>query len=181
MEKNNNIMYRELHLDDLNAALLKTFNRYQETKRVWFKDNEQYKLKADYFTEQWDDEKKELVIHSLRHCVKTGGSVVGAFIRTNLVGFANVEGELFGSNKEYLELPYIHVSNECRNRGIGKKLFELCCIKAKQMGAKKLYIATHPSEETQYFYQAAGCIVAVEINQRIYDKEPLDIQLERVL
>jgi hypothetical protein len=35
MEKYN-IRYKELDLGDLDATLLKNFNRYQETNRVWF-------------------------------------------------------------------------------------------------------------------------------------------------
>lgn len=46
------------------------------------------------------------------------------------------------------------------------------------VGAKKLYIAAHPAEETQKFYKSVGCLPAIEVNREIYDKEPLDIQLE---
>lgn len=49
----------------------------------------------------------------------------GAFVDQILIGFANVEGELFGIDQKYLELSYIHVSNEFRNSGIGKKLFDM--------------------------------------------------------
>lgn len=170
-----------MNLADLDSTLLKNFNRYQETKRVWYQENNQYNLKAGHFVEQWDDEKKALVIQSLQDCIRSGGIVVGVYVDKDLIGFANVEAEFFGSNKEYLELPYIHVSNEFRNYGIGKKIFELSCQEAKRLGAKKLYIAAHPSEESQAFYQAVGCIYAVEINQEIFDKEPLDIQLEFTL
>lgn len=181
MKKEHHITYKVLGLGDLDPTLLKKFNRYQETNRVWFKENDQYNLKDDRFVEQWNDEKKTLVINSLQNCVKSGGIVIGAFADRDLVGFVSVEGELFGSNKEYLELSYIHVSNEWRNSGVGRKLFKLCCVKAKQTGAKKLYIGAHPSEESQHFYRSVGCTFAAETNQKIYDKEPLDIQLEFVL
>ncbi|MBM7585125.1 putative GNAT superfamily acetyltransferase [Bacillus pakistanensis] len=181
MRESNNIKFIELDSNDLTTTLLKTFNRYQETNQVLFKANDQYRFKADHFVDQWEDEKKALVIQSLQNCVKSGGGVIGAFLEGRLVGFASVEGELFGSDNEYLELSYIHVSNEIRNSGLGKELFGLCCSKAKQLGAKKLYIAAHPSEETQHFYSAVGCTFAMEINQEIYVKEPLDIQLEFTL
>jgi N-acetylglutamate synthase-like GNAT family acetyltransferase len=175
------INYKLLDLTSLPSTNLKKFNRYQETNRVWYKDNDQFNIKADHFVEQWDDDKKMLVLRDLENCVKLGGIVVGAFLEGDLIGFANVEGELFGSKKEYRELTYIHVSNEYRNGGIGKKLFQLCCEKAKEMGTKKLYIAAHPSEETQHFYRKLGCTYAAELNQAIFNKEPLDIQLEFVL
>lgn len=181
MENNINIKYRTLDSGDLGSDLLKKFNRYQETNRVLFKENHQYNIKADRFVEQWDEEKKKLVIQSLQNCIISGGIVIGAFTDSDLIGFASVEGELFGTNKEYLELSYIHVSYEFRNSGIGKKMFELCCKEAKETGAKKLYISAHPSLETQDFYRAVGCTYAVEINQEIYNKETLDIQLEFTL
>ncbi|HYK74247.1 MAG TPA: GNAT family N-acetyltransferase [Pseudoneobacillus sp.] len=175
------ILYKELLLDDLHPSLLTNFNRYQETNMVLYKDNDKYRLKRDYFVEEWDDVKKREIVQSLQQCVQIGGIVIGAFHSEHLIGFANVEGEFFGTEKQYLELPYIHVSNEYRNFGIGKQLFQLCCEKAEQKGAKKLYIAAHPSEETQHFYRSVGCIYAEEINDEILAREPLDIQLERVL
>lgn len=68
-----------------------------------------------------------------------------------------------------------------RGIGIGKKLFALCCQEAKRLGGNKLYIAAHPSIESQSFYRAVGCSPAEEVNERIFKREPLDIQLERVL
>lgn len=172
------ISYRLLCVDDFNSNILTDFKRYQETNRVWFQDSDQYKVKDDDFVDDWDDNKKEQVNRALVSCVKSNGAVIGAFLHDALIGFASVENELFGRKKEYLELSYIHVSNEYRSRGIGKKLFELSCEKAKKMGAQKLYIAAHPSVKTQQFYQYENCIYAVEISNRIYEKEPLDIQLE---
>lgn len=173
--------YRVLKLEDLKATLLSSFNRYQETHRVWYIEDGEWKQKDDYFVERWDEEKKQLVLGDLQRCVQNGGFVVGAFLAEKLVGFANVEGVFFGSQNEYLELPYIHVTHECRGKRIGRELFALCCEKAKEMGAQKLYIAAHPSIESQQFYRSVGCTLAKEINPAIYEKEPLDIQLERVL
>lgn len=175
------IDYKTLKMEELHSSIFKHFNRYQETKRVWFKENDQYIIKEDHFIEQWDDDKKIEVIEALKSCMISGGAVVGAFYECNLIGFANVEGEKIGGKAEYLELNYLHVSNEFRKLGIGKRLFELCCQNAKQMGVKKLYIAAHPSIETQHFYKSVGCTYAVEVIQRIYKKEPLDIQLEKIL
>jgi len=65
--------------------------------------------------------------------------------------------------------------------GIGKKLFSLICKKAKEMGAQKLYISAHSSEETQAFYKAVGCVEAVEYNVKLVEEEPCDCQLEYCL
>lgn len=118
------------------------------------------------------------VIRLLRACIKAGGSVIGVYRERELIAFANVENEKFGTYSDYVELPYIHVSREVRGSGIGKKLFEICCEEAKLLGAKKLYVAAHPSVETQHFYKKMGCTLASEINPTIFNKEPLDLQME---
>jgi len=97
------------------------------------------------------------------------------------VGFASVESEFFGSQKEYLQLSSLHISYENRGMGIGKKLFSLACKKAKEMGAQKLYISAHSSEETQAFYKAVNCVKGVEYNPKLVAEEPCDCQLEYCL
>jgi GNAT superfamily N-acetyltransferase len=172
---------RLLENADLPPAALQGFNRYQVTTRVRYLDNDRYSYKDDYFIENWDEQKKIEVIRILQRCIDEGGIVVGAYVDGKLIGFANIENTFFGKKREYIELPFIHVSNEYRGRGIGKKLFTFCCEKAKAKGAKKLYIGAHPSEESQNFYKAMGCILAEEVNQKICEKEPLDLQLEFIL
>ena len=98
-----------------------------------------------------------------------------------LKGFASVEHEFFGQEKQYLELTSIHTSYDCRNRGIGRQLFTRCVEAARKMGAKKLYISAHSCEETQAFCKEMGCVEAVEYNQKSVEKEPCDCQLEFVL
>ncbi|MCM3719558.1 GNAT family N-acetyltransferase [Fictibacillus phosphorivorans] len=175
------IIIKSLGLEDLKDTFLKDFKRYQVTHKVLFMEDDQYKVKSDHFVDDWDDVKKAQVLSDLRTCLLKGGKVIGAFISEELAGFANIESSLFGSKKEYVELPYIHVSSDRRGYGIGKKMFNKCCEEAKRLGAAKLYIAAHPSVESQGFYEAVGCKKAVEINDEIKAREPLDIQLEKVL
>jgi ribosomal protein S18 acetylase RimI-like enzyme len=180
--KNKNIIINLLHVDDLTPEFLKTFHRFQETTRVLYvTSHDTLEQKEDHFIDHWNDEKKQQVIESLKQCIEGNGRVVGAYENGLLIGFANIEGLLFGSEKKYAELPFIHVSNDKRGSGIGRMLFERCCEEARKLGAHKLYIAAHPSIETQHFYQRLGCTLAAEINPDILAKEPLDIQLEKQL
>ena len=105
----------------------------------------------------------------------------GAFKDGELKGFSSVEAEFFGSKKEYLDLSCIHVSEELRGEGIGKKLFLAAARWAREKGAKKLYIAGHSAVETQAFYKALGCVEAKEYNKKHVDLEPYDCQLEFVV
>ncbi|MCD4712627.1 MAG: GNAT family N-acetyltransferase, partial [Clostridiales bacterium] len=108
-------------------------------------------------------------------------AVFGAFEENRLVGFASVENEYFGSKNEYLQLSSIHITNGSRGSGIGKKLFQLACESAKKSGAKKLYISAHSSKESKAFYDALGCVEAVEYNEKLVEMEPYDCQMEYLL
>lgn len=174
----NTIKYKELTKEEMEVSLFSGFDRYQEVKKCWRKENEEWILKDIPFTEQWGTEEYKYLVECLKNTIKTGGAVFGAFENKTLVGFASLEKQLFGSRKEYLQLSSIHISNDNRGTGIGKELFILICERAKEMGAKKLYISAHSSQETQAFYKAMGCVEAIEYNEVLVSKEPYDCQLE---
>jgi ribosomal protein S18 acetylase RimI-like enzyme len=172
------IIYKELKENEINISLFSSFNRYQEVKKCWRKEDGEWILKDMVFTEQWGPEEFKSLVEGLHDTLKSGGAVIGAFSNDVLVGFASIENEFFGSKKEYLELSSLHTSYESRGMGIGKTLFSLMCRKAKEMGAQKLYISTQSSQETQAFYKAVGCVEAVEYNYILVEKEPFDCHLE---
>ena len=179
----NELTIEELSVNDLHPKLLQHFNRYQEIKRCWWIDKGQWVLKDMPSIEQWDEElKKEIVADDFTDCLNSGGVVWGVFNKNSeLIAFATLLSNFFGSRNQYLQLMQIHVSYEYRNMGIGKKLFCLCSYKAKHLGAKKLYISAHSSEESQHFYQSIGCVDAEEVSEKIALHEPYDKQMEYVL
>lgn len=172
------IRYKEFNVAEIDITLFTSFNRYQEVTKCWRKENGEWKLKDIPFIEQWGPGEYEYLIKNLYNTIRTGGAVFGAFNNDVLIGFASVEGLLFGMKNEYIELSSIHTSYESRGMGIGRSLFSLACRKAKEMGAQKLYISAHSSQESQAFYKALGCVEAVEYNSRLVAKEPCDCQLE---
>lgn len=172
------IEYKELNIDELTVNLFAFFNRYQDVKQCWRKEDGQWVLKDISFVDNWGVQEKKFLADCLRNTLNTNGTVFGAFNDNTLVGFASVEGSYFGSNQQYLQLSSIHTSYELRGQGIGKNLFDLICKRAKNMGAKKLYISAHSSKESQAFYKKIGCVDAIEINKHIADEESCDCQLE---
>jgi ribosomal protein S18 acetylase RimI-like enzyme len=172
------ISYRELKKPEISESLFANFNRYQDVKKCWRKENGEWILKDIAFTEQWGSDEYKVLTKCLQNTIKTGGTVFGAFSNNVLVGFASIESQLWGSQQEYMQLSSIHTSYESRGKGIGKKLFYLANKKAKELGAQKLYISAHSSEESQAFYKALGCVEALEYNKRLVDEEPYDCQLE---
>lgn len=172
------IIYKNLKENEINFKLFSKFNRYQEVKKCWRKENGEWILKDIPFIEQWGLEEYKYLVKCLKNTIKTGGAVFGAFHNNILVGFASIESEFFGFKKQYLQLSSIHISYESRGIGIGKKLFSIICTKAREMGAKKLYISAHSSEESQRFYKSIGCVEADEYNEKLFAAEPCDCQLE---
>lgn len=86
-----------------------------------------------------------------------------------------------GIHKQYLWLDMLHVSYEYRKKGIGRKLFDMTANAAKKLGAKKLYISAHSSQESQAFYRAVGCVNAEEIIPELFEAEPYDVHMECLL
>ncbi|MGL4991498.1 MAG: GNAT family N-acetyltransferase [Sarcina sp.] len=129
----------------------------------------------------WNDEFKIKIVDNLRTIIKRKGFIIGYYNNNKLKGFVAVDGEKFGSRKQYRELKYIHVSSELRGKGIGKMLFELMTDKLKSIGVEKVYMSSNSSEESQMFYRKRGCTIAKEVKQECVEKEPYDIQLEYCL
>ena len=169
---------RLLGMEELSDGALESFDRFQLTKRVRVRKQDGHVIRDTHFTDDWDEKGKMEVVKSLRKCLEQGGSVSGAFREGRLLGFASVESGFFGSDRSYLQLSSLHISREARHQGLGKRLFRICCEEARRMGAGKLYISAHSSEETQGFYESVGCVDAKEINPVLLAREPFDIQLE---
>jgi len=181
MNKKPSITIRDVLADELDLSLFSHFNRYQKVQRCWRKENGEWVLCDAAFTEQWSEKEYAFLVECLKNTLSDGGAVVGAFESNTLVGFVSVENKPFGEHNEYLQLSSIHVSYEQRSYGNGRRLFHIACEKAKALGAKRLYISAHSSEESQAFYKSLGCIEAVEYNEKLVAAEPFDCQLEFIL
>jgi len=173
-----NITFKELCIDDINSNILDHYNRYQEIKRCYRKEEGNWVIKNIEFVENWDENKKENVIKDFSKTIIDGGYVFSAFDNDKLIGFAVLYNKVFGSRKQYIQLSRMHISYEYRHKGIGKRLFELCKEKSKGLGIEKIYISASSAEETQKFYLSVGCVDAEEIDKELFEKEPFDRHME---
>ena len=110
-----------------------------------------------------------------------GGSAFGCFEEDTLVGYATVEGNVFGQREKYVLLDQLFVSQAYRGRGIGRALFTLCTQKARSAGGEKLYLCAGSAENTLRFYHRLGCVLAAEPDSALLAEDPNDIQLEYLL
>lgn len=175
------MIIKELTIEEMKRELFDDFERRQEVTRCYRKIDGEWVIKDDPFIDEWSEEEYQILVDCLKNTITTRGVVYGAFVDGKLKGFTSVESQLFGINKEYLDLSSIHVSQDMRGSGLGRKLFRLAADWAKSHGAKKLYISAHSAVETQEFYKSMGCVEAVEYNPKHVEQEPCDCQLECIL
>lgn len=173
--------YRELQENEIGKTLFDHFIRHQVVTKCMRKINQTWVEQSTPFIDDWNERDYRILVRCLKRTVKSSGVVFAAFDAGELKGFSSVELTPFGDEREYLDLSSLHVSEDRRGRGIGTRLFALCCTWAKSHGAQKLYISSHSAVETQAFYRTMGCVEAQKYHQKHVDQEPFDCQLERVL
>ncbi|MFX0114488.1 MAG: GNAT family N-acetyltransferase [Candidatus Hodarchaeota archaeon] len=127
---------------------------------------------------EWSSREKQQKINSLHELHDRGGTIIGAFDESRVVGVIALDNKYIGRSNDQLNLPGLWVSKEYRKRGVGKTLVELVMQKAREIGAKRLYVSATPSENTVNFYLKRGFRLAHEINQRLFELEPEDIHME---
>ena len=170
--------YVFLKAADIQRSLFAHFIRRQVVTKCWRQRDGEFVILDDPFVDDWDEAAYDRLLRDLRDILGAQGMALGAFRVSELKGFAAARAELFGRKKEYLDLPYLHVSEDLRGQGIGRALFERVKRWAAVRGAGKLYISAHSSVESQAFYRALGCVDAVEPNADHIRLEPYDLQME---
>lgn len=172
------IEYKRLTSENFHPDSLDAFMRHQQVRECWRQVEGAWKLVPISFVEDWSQAQCRILAEDVMAHMEKDQTAFGAFSNGQVVGFATLSHHFFGSREKYLELVCFQVSEPYRGKGIGKRLFQLICQEAKVLGAEKLYISGHSSEESQGAYKALGCVLAKEINEEIAQSEPFDVQLE---
>ncbi|HVH04817.1 MAG TPA: GNAT family N-acetyltransferase, partial [Myxococcota bacterium] len=89
-----------------------------------------------------------------------------------------LESRFIGRAQDQLQLKFLHVSRPHRRSGLGRALFDRAAARARELGARRLYVSATPSENTIGFYLRRGCRVADEVDAKLFALEPEDIHLE---
>ena len=154
-------------------------NRSEVINNIYYLRDGRLVLEPEHYDMHgWPPGEPEHYTPILLDCFGRGGHFWGAFTRELLIGVVILENRFIGSAKDTLQLRFLHVSNNFRKQGLGKRLFALAEEKAIELGAKKLYISATPSENTVNFYLRLGCVLATEIDEELFTLEPEDIPLE---
>lgn len=171
---------RFLERDEI--PLIWQIDRREIIQNIYYLHNGELVLVPEHYDMQgWPPGEEEHYTPILLDCFDSGGTFWGAFDGEKLVGAAILESKFIGSNRDTLQLKFLHVSRGQRKQGLGTKLFHLAVEYARSCGAKKLYISATPSENTINYYRKSGCVPATEIDPELFALEPEDIHLEYVI
>ena len=171
-------VYQRITAGNFTPASLDGFVRRQEVRECWRRVEGQWTLLPIAYVEDWDLEARRKRAEIILRSIREGGLAYGAWDHGRLAGFARLDPVRFGSQSQYVDLAQFHVSLPYRGRGIGRRLFSMACAGARELGASRLYISAHSSEESQRFYRRMGCVEAKEIDPHLYELEPCDCHLE---
>ena len=131
-----------------------------------------------YDVRGWPPGEAEKYTPILQACCDRGGWLYGLFDNQKPVGMAVLESRFIGKDKDQLQLKFLHVSRNYRDKGFGKQLFISAATEARKRGGHRLYISATPSEHTINFYLRLGCTVASKPDPELFELEPEDIHLE---
>ena len=168
--------YRELELSEVEK--IKFIDATYFIKNAWRLVDGKIQLVEINWTDHELPNGLQWHMDRFRETLQSGGKAFGCFDESILVGYATVNADKFGTYSQYILLDQIFVSKDYRNKGIGKELFHLCKVQAKAWGVDKLYLCAGSSEDTIAFYNKIGCVHANEINQKLYEEDHNDMQLE---
>ena len=171
---------RLLHRDEI--PLIWQIDRREVIDNLYYLREGKLVLEPEHYDMLgWPPGEAEHYTPILLDCYDRSGMFWGAFEQGLLVGVSVLESKFIGSGQDTLQLKFLHVSRACRGQGLGRRLFEIATEKARELGARKLYISATPSEHTVNYYMRLGCSLAVEIDPELFALEPEDIHLEYIL
>lgn len=114
------------------------------------------------------------LVEDLRPLLDRGAVLLAAYVNDEVAGVAIVE-ERFEDDIAWLA--FLHVSRPFRRRGIGAALWNGAVGRARDAGARSMYVSATPSGSAIGFYVSQGCAVVTHPNPDLLAKEPDDIHL----
>ena len=117
-------------------------------------------------------------VHAVEHHVDTGGIALGAFASGRLVGIGVVVPHL---RPGIAQLAFLHVSAPLRATGIGTRLSELLEQIARSVGDCGMVVSATPSGNTVRFYLGRGFQPMTEPLAELFELEPEDVHMSKLL
>lgn len=174
------IRLKELEIND--AERLAEIDRSEQIDLIYeIQDGQMLEVAAGHECPNWNQHQIREIIERFKYELSNGGKAFGAFDKDLLVGFAVLAHKFRGKKKDQLQLDLMYVSRTYRRQGIGTQLMEKISQEARKWGAGSLYISSTETESAVNFYKSAGSELTDEIDQELFEREPKDIHMIRIL
>jgi ribosomal protein S18 acetylase RimI-like enzyme len=171
------ISIRRLDPDEVHR--FEEIDRTEDITHIWYvRDGEMVLEEEHWHMTGWPPDGLAGHHRHLGECMDSGGAAWGAFDGERLVGIAVLDGRWYGGARDTLDMYFLHVSDGYRHQGIGRTLTELAKERARELGAKRLFVSGLPSINTIRFYRAVGFERAGEVDPTLAEREPEDIHME---
>jgi predicted N-acetyltransferase YhbS len=156
-----------------------SIDRAEVVDEVYHREGKELVLKPEHHdVKAWPPGQTERDGPILLDCFDRGGTFYGAFDGDTLIGASVLESRFIGRERDQLQLKFLHVSRRHRRSGVGCTLFNRAVARARELGARRLYISATPSENTVRFYLHRGCRVTDDVDAVLLELEPEDIHME---
>ncbi len=160
------------------VALIWTIDRSEIHHHTYKAQGQQLVRTPNYFeVPGWRSDAAEKETPALLDCFDRGGTFLGVFDATALIGISVLESARVGRAGDQIQLAYLYVSRAYRGHGVGTQLFDAALSSAREAGANSLYVSATPTENTVDFYLNRGCVLAPEPDPKLLAAEPDDIHL----
>lgn len=129
-------------------------------------------------TEEHGEHSVEAQRHALEHYVDSGGIAFGALADGRLVGIGVVVPHL---RPDVAQLAFLHVTRTLRSAGIGSRLSAELEQVARGAGDSTMVVSATPSANTVRFYQGRGYEPMAQPLPELFEREPEDVHLRKML
>jgi predicted N-acetyltransferase YhbS len=171
------VRLKELERHEIGAVW--SIDRAEVIDEIYRREGDELVCKPEHHdVKGWPPGEKERYGPILLDCFDHGGTFYGAFADDTLVGATVLESRFIGREKDQLQLKFLHVSRRHRRAGLGSLLFTKAVARARELGARRLYISATPSGNTIRFYLRRGCRATGDVDAALFELEPEDIHLE---
>lgn len=138
---------------------------------------------GDWSASAWDpdghgEHSVDAQVRALGRYVDDGGIAIGALADGRLVAIGVVVPHLRPGTAQ---LAFLHVSAPLRSTGIGSRLFEVLAQIARAAGDSEMVVSATPSQNTVRFYLGRGFRPMAQPLAELYELEPEDVHMRKVL
>ena len=116
--------------------------------------------------------------HALEHYVDARGIAFGAFVGGRLVGIGVVVPHV---RPAVAQLAFLHVTQTLRAAGIGSRLSGELEHVARDAGDSAMVVTATPSANTVRFYLGRGYELMAQPLPELFEREPEDVHMRKVL